>query len=99
MDGSVSPILISAIAGVFLPPIVEFVKVKLLPDSTKRWVIYVISLVLSVLIGGAAAYITLEEFSWEMALATIVSAQVIYNLFWKSLHLDDKMEASLAPKK
>lgn len=79
----ISPEAWSAIIGLFMPFVVEYIK-KL--TTANRLMSYTISLVVSLLVGVVTTYLSgklllNEEGLWESAAAALAASQSVY-IFW-----------------
>lgn len=78
-----SPELLSAVIGIFMPAVVEYVK-KFTPD--KRWISYLVSIIVSLLVGVVTLWVkgTLllnPEQILDTAATALVVSQTVY-IFW-----------------
>jgi len=82
---------ISFLAGLFMPAVVELVKVKI-PE--KRWLCYSIALGSSVIVGGLTALMT-DQLNTVSVLGSIgavfIASQSVYNYWWKESKLAEKI--------
>ena len=85
-----SPELLAAILGLFMPAVVEFIK-KFTAD--KSWLNYTISLLVSVVIGVGSSFVqgTMGSFAPEELLETIgaalIASQSVYVFWFKNSNL------------
>jgi len=94
--------LLSFVLGLFLPPVVEFVKTKF---SDNKIIHYLIALgscfvigIISTLIEGKFNTTDLDTIVGSISLA-LVSSQSVYNLYWKPKEIGQKFISYLATKK
>ena len=89
--------LFSGIIGFVMPFLVEAVKTKL-PDVKGRWLGYVLSYGLCVLVGGATALFE-GGFDPENILAStgtaLITSQGVYNLYFKPNKIDVRIQKAL----
>ena len=89
--------LFSGIIGFAMPYIVEVLKAKL-PKTNGKWLGYVLSYGLCILVGGASAFFE-GSFNSENILASagiaLIVSQGFYNLYFKPKKIDVKIEKAL----
>jgi len=89
--------LFSGIIGFAMPYIVEIVKAKL-PTTKGKWLGYVLSYGLCVLVGGVSAFFE-GSFDPENILASagtaLIVSQGVYNLYFKPKKIDVKIQKAL----
>jgi len=80
------------LVGLFMPILIELVKIKL-PD--KRWLSYSISLGSSIIVGGLTAWLT-NQLDTNSVLGSIgivfVTSQSVYNYWWRGSKLAKKIK-------
>ena len=80
--------LLSAISGMILPIPISALKALLTNDKTPLWVVYLLSLVISIAVGSLCAYLTTGDILENIAIVVAVT-QTSYNTIVKSVGLDD----------
>ena len=89
--------ILSGIIGFAMPYVVEFLKAKL-PATKGKWLGYVLSYGLAVIIGGVSAVVA-GSFDTENILSSTGSALIIsqgfYNLYFKPNKIDVKIQKVL----
>jgi len=89
--------IFSGLIGFVMPWLVEIIKAKL-PSTKGKWLGYVLSYGLAVLVGGAGAYFE-GNFDPENVLSSVGSllivSQGVYNLYFKPQKIDEKIERAL----
>jgi len=89
--------LFSGILGFVMPFLVEIVKAKL-PTTKGKWLGYVLSYGLCVVVGGATAFLE-GGFDIENILAStgtaLITSQGVYNLYFKPNKIDVRIEKAL----
>jgi hypothetical protein len=82
--------LVAFVSSLTVIPVVEWIKVKLLDDKEKRWLVYLISLVYSLMIAIVSSFIFGHSIGeQEGILWTLVFTQGIYQVIWKQLGLQN----------
>ncbi len=89
--------ILSGVIGFAMPYIVEFMKAKL-PDTNGKWLGYVLSYGLAVIIGGLSSVVE-GKFDTGNILSSTGSALIIsqgfYNLYFKPNKVDRKIQRAL----
>lgn len=89
--------ILSALVGLAMPYLTEIIKTKL-PETQGRWLGYVLSYGLCILVGGATALAT-GKFDSENVLSSAGSALIVsqglYNLYFKPKKIDQKIQKAL----
>ena len=88
---------ISGLAGFVMPFLVEIIKAKL-PETEGKWLGYVLSYGLCLVVGGVTALAS-GKFDTQNILSSTASAlitsQGLYNLYFKPKNIDKKMQKAL----
>ena len=89
--------IFSGLVGFAMPWIVEVVKSKL-PETKGKWLGYVLSYGVAILVGGGTAFLE-GGFDAQNVLSSAGSALIIsqgvYNLYFKPNKVDEKIERAL----
>jgi len=89
--------ILSAIIGSVMPYLTEIIKSKL-PETSGKWLGYILSYGLCAIVGGATSYFS-GQFNQEEVLASIgtalIASQGVYNLYFKPKKIDEKIEKAL----
>jgi len=89
--------LFAGIIGFAMPYLVEAIKAKL-PETNGKWLGYVLSYGLCVLVGGLSAYFE-GVFAPENILASVgvalITSQGFYNLYFKPKKIDEKINKAI----
>jgi SNF family Na+-dependent transporter len=92
---------LSFILGLFLPPLVEYVKTKFSDNKVVHYTIALLSCaivgVVSVLIEGKFNTENLDAIVGSIGTALIAS-QAVYNYYWKPQKLDVKLQSFIKDK-
>lgn len=84
--------ILSALIGLFMPFLVELVKVKI-NRSNLRWANYTIAVVVSLVVGFVSTFVKgvfdLQNWMSSTGLA-FIAAQAVYNLWWKPAKMDER---------
>ncbi len=87
----------SGVIGLVMPYLVEVIKTKL-PETSGKWLGYVLSYGLCVVVGGLTSYFE-GVFDAENVLASmgaaLVTSQGVYNLYFKPKKIDIKIQRAL----
>lgn len=86
--------IFAGLIGFVMPPIVEFIQSSL-PKTKGRWLGYVLSFGLSILVGAGTALFD-GSFDAESILAStgtvLIVSQGVYNLYFKPQKIDKKIQ-------
>ena len=89
--------VLSGLIGFTMPYVVEFAKAKL-PDTKGKWLGYVLSYGVCLIVGGVTAYFEGSFDSQNIlssAGAALVTSQGFYNLYFKPKKIDVKINRAL----
>lgn len=90
--------LFSGIIGFAMPWIVEILKAKL-PETNGKWLGYILSYGLCILVGGGTAFFE-GSFDPQNILSSagtaLIVSQGVYNLYFKPKKIDVKIEKALS---
>ena len=89
--------MLSGIIGLVMPFLIEIIKTKL-PDTKGKWLGYVLSYGLCVVLGGVTASVE-GGFDQENILASagaaLITSQGVYNLYFKPKKIDERIQKAL----
>jgi hypothetical protein len=89
--------IFSAVVSLVLPYLVEIIKTEL-PETKGRWLGYLLSYGLCIIVGGGSAYFT-GKFDTENILSSAGSALIVsqgfYNLYFKPKKVDQRIQEAL----
>jgi len=89
--------LFSGVIGFIMPPLVEVIKAKL-PETEGKWLGYVLSYGLCIIVGVLTSFFAGDINSQNVlssAGAALITSQGVYNLYFKPKKIDKKIEKAL----
>jgi predicted PurR-regulated permease PerM len=99
MENNMTSETLSLILGLFLPPVVEYVKTKFANNKVVSYTITLVACVvigvISTIIGGEFNTSNIDAILCSIG-TSLLASQSVYNYYWKPKKLDVKFESYIA---